>query len=359
MSKYLRELDAHVMEWTQEPSEDGKDCVYEYMRQCVRLQPLHTPSEYINAIGLRKYQMFLIAATWYMEKDELEGLYTTRPKSYYKEMMSIIKERNLSEFIRNRVAFAFGKITEEQFDQAELLVKLHEDLDDAHDLETNELTRKYDLDLLALKRKFDSIDEYDYEHQKIEINRKYDLLDNPKLKEDIDYKYDYFHIENDYEFKKIDSDTQQKRIHTLDKKVWVSFNINVDTDGKDPSAWEFDLDYNRYFVEWLIDNGYGLDPNFEQQLRSSIESGEEGAFDTVEEGIEHYTIEFWFKNNLTKIVAGFLKSKHGNNFRSVLANDPASTIIEELQLDFGDFSGEPTDEFKDFVDEIKTRKSYR
>ena len=55
--------------------------------------------------------------------------------------------------------------------------------------------------------------------------------------------------------KKISKRDYEKQRATLEKKIWYNFSVALDIENNDPDIWEFDIDYNNYFVEWLLNNG--------------------------------------------------------------------------------------------------------
>lgn len=201
------------------------------------------------------------------------------------------------------------------------------------------------------------IDEYTYETKKLEITRDRDLLVYPLSSESINYNYAKDLLLVELEHGKITKDQFEKANSTLDKKVWYKFKVNVDIENNDPSSWEFDIDYNEFFVEWLRNNGYELDENSINTLKEESQNPD-FEFDSLDDAIEHYVVEFWFKNNMTKIVAGFLRSDERNTFRPAVVGEPSATIVEELQID-EDKINSADEGFKEFLDKIKNRKSYR
>ena len=260
------------------------------------------------------------------------------------------------------IFFVIGKIDEREFKIQKVKVEKFIELLTAHDSEKPDIEYSSNVKILDIEHEYFSklqpvqlIDDYTYKSKKLTLLKEYDISRGIKDPEDIEMSYLKKHLHLDYEFNKITSTEYEKKFNTLNKEKWYKFNVNIDE--KDPSLWEFDIDYNQYFVDWLIDNGYGLDASVIAQLKEDQKS-DNFEFDTLEDAIEHFTVEFWFKNNMTKIVAGFLKADDRNTFRPAVVGEPSATIVEELQID--DSIRENADEgFKEFLEQLKNRKSYK
>lgn len=190
--------------------------------------------------------------------------------------------------------------------------------------------------------------EQEYDKEKHILNYQYEFeiaTNNPELKEQIDEVFARKLVELKYRFGKIDKYEYEKEIATFDKKSWYQFKVVLDE--VDPSSWEFDIDYNKYFIELLLEKGYELPQNIIDE--------------TPDEELDSMIIEMWFKSTFTSIAAGFLRNDRGHSFRSVVASDPASIIVEEVQIDENsiDESLANDDGFKEFVKNIKKRRSFR
>lgn len=260
--------------------------------------------------------------------------------------------------LKDFVAFKCGIISPKDILDKMGRYKLERDMYHSHESQHTDLMVAYKKEQLENDLSFGDIDVHTYHSRMLDYDCELEISKSPKNEEEIKQLYVLKKLENDYECEKISKRDYEKQRATLEKKIWYNFSVALDIENNDPDIWEFDIDYNNYFVEWLLNNGHELPKGFLEQLKLDLESGKE-EFDTFDDAVEHYTIEFWFKNNMTKIVAGFLRSESGETFRSVLADDPAATIVEELQIDESVISESEDESFKEFAKAIKKRKSYR
>lgn len=268
------------------------------------------------------------------------------PPNIYEEILSATDIVG-SEYIRDRIRVSLEYLNKTI--QKDELLLAHNRIDYDVALRNSvkekhlEITKDYKIATARIKYG-DTEQQYDLEKHILNYNYEYELASHlPELKEQIDESFARQLVDLDYKFDKIDKYEYEKEIATFNKKSWHRFSVLVNP--KDPSDWEFDIDYNKYFVEWLKDSGYDLPDNV--------------IAETPEDELDSSVIELWFKSTFTSIAAGFLRSESGDSFRSVVASDPASIIIEELQIDKDRLEEVEDEGFKTFVKDLKSRRSYR
>lgn len=298
---------------------------------------------YDKHFGDSRYKWISYYLTYYgMDTDLMPSILPDNYAALY-EATDIIGSQLIREKVRSSLEYMNKGIQKNE------LLLVHNRIDYEIALRNNskekhaELVKKYKITEAHIK--YGNVgQEYDLAKHILNYNYDYELETHlPELKSQIDESFARKLVELDFEFNKIDKYEYEKEIHTFDKKSWHRFSVIVNPE--DPTDWEFDIDYNTYFVEWLTENGYELPNNL--------------ITETPEDELDSVVIEMWFKSTFTSIAAGFLRSESGDSFRSVVASDPASIIIEEVQIDKDKLDGVKDEGFKTFVSELKSRRSYR
>lgn len=271
--------------------------------------------------------------------------YFTQSKEQFLDALMLIEKEHTRNIIKIRYLNNINEISDYEFQKNLNILVEKQELESCIDTQKPEIEHKYIVKQLELEYENEHIDKYEYlSGLNTAFYNKEITISPDSHHEEINLQAEKEQLKIDYDMGKIDYDQYDKKSSTLNKKVWYKFRVNLSKDN--PSEWEFDIDYNSYFVEWLQMNGY--------ELPESVIN------ETPEEELDDTLIEYWFKNNMTRISAGFLRSDDGNSFRSVVANDPSSAIIEELEIDNMEKpEGMEDHAFDELVKNIKARKSYR
>lgn len=140
----------------------------------------------------------------------------------------------------------------------------------------------------------------------------------------------------------ITNDDMERLTATHEQRPWVKFQVIVDP--VNPDDWEFDVQYNDIFVRAIIDK---------LQLDNVDDDGNEISF----EELSADALDIWTSKNFARIVAGSLVDDSGHTFRPQMASTPESAIIENLEIEKPDDL--PEEDFKQVLDVIKNRNSYR
>ena len=99
--------------------------------------------------------------------------------------------------------------------------------------------------LLKIELHYNNISEYEYDTKIHDLNH--------HNSEDADRAKELLIIELKHD--KISIDEYEKEIANIDEEPFVRV-LNINLDGSNPSSGFFEIDFNSYFVEHLMDNGY-------------------------------------------------------------------------------------------------------
>lgn len=265
----------------------------------------------------------------------------------FETAITVVEYEDLKTFLRARYLHKIGEISEYDFKLEVAEYSKSKSLRNSISTERNNIEFKYRQDVLKANLEEERITQQEYDLGVINIKYDKEIASSPpEHHSEIELLRKRDILKHELDCQLIEKRQYDKEIATLDKRVWYKFNVVLDS--KNPSVWEFDIDYNSYFIEWLKENGYELPPSVKEATSS--------------EELDDTLIEYWFKNNMTRISASFLKSEHGDSFRSVVANDPASVIIEELEFDEDKVErpeGMEDLAFAELLKQLKGRRSYR
>lgn len=104
---------------------------------------------------------------------------------------------------------------------------------------------EYKLQLLDIRQKYNQIDDYNYELQKFNIiHSNYDDIEKKKNEIKLQYKY-----------KIIDELTYNKQINDIQGKPWVAIHIN-NMDDDNVEDLQIEVEHNNTFIKNLVSKGY-------------------------------------------------------------------------------------------------------
>lgn len=233
-------------------------------------------------------------------------------------------------------------------------------LDSKHEVGfIDETTKKIEKNEIAYFFKIISENEYNIQSNLLSIESLEKSLENEDIsfedKVETKQKIKELKIENaKLKFKedKLSYKEMIKEINTIEGNPWFSFEIGLDRDYDDPSMVEMDFEYNNQFVDWLLSKeGYAPPDEFLEE--NDIEKGSEEYREVVTEG--------WAKSTIVRLAASFLRDggdEDGSTFRSVVANEPEGTIVEEVEIDKEYYEDNP-DELEKVKKAFNNRRIYK
>ena len=121
----------------------------------------------------------------------------------------------------------------------------------------------YEKELKKLDKKYPYKDSKEYKELVVELNFKYKKIDEyTKLKQLIELEYadnekerELKLLELDKKFQKIDQLEYEKRLNDINKNPWAKIHFNYNEE-EDPGNIQTEIVYNEYFIKKLQEQGY-------------------------------------------------------------------------------------------------------